>query len=1503
MVRILKVFGWTLLVLLMLGSALRLSLKTSAVHNYAKNRLTTLANKQLNGTLSIGDIGGDLWNDFTVTSIILQQTDTLASLDTLGIRYNIWALLNNSFQAQQIRINGLNASIIEEADTSFNIQNLVKENEPAQPSSGSAFGLYLENILIENSSVFVRSSSYLPDSALTIENLNASAGFSLDEDISGSLSSLSFKVKEGRLPSAISVETAGYYQDQEISLNRLVVETGRSMLNASVFANLQDSTLSAQAETSPLSLKDLQAYLQNDIPAQEIQLGLKAGGSIDSLHIEVAAEGEGFDEFLAITDLSFSGTPTLKKLGISAQNIDAGYFTNDSVKAYIEGFQATVEGRVTQDYKNMNVTWGYTLSGIRYQDYGVEKFFGSGTIINEELRANFQLNDGEDKIVANPFVQHLFDEQPSWSVPVFVSNLDIGWWLQNPELNGELSLRGRFKGKGFQPSEEAWTFRIFPSLSTKRRPTFINKPGQPKQLIPHISTDTLMINDQVVSDFRIEGSFTKDSLKAGGFVQLIDSKISFNTEVAEYLGEVPSYSYNVNTSSFNASEIAGVGDFPTRINLKANGSGRYFDPGKLELQSNLLIDSSYVNGAAFDRLNIMANLKGSILTIREGALDSEVVEGTFSGRRNLKDQSDPMNKLDLDMKIKNLQPLASVVGVQLLNAKGTVTGNITEKETRLQFDGNIDLQDFKYDTLLSAQSIEGSTLIGIGDNYSYDLTLNIGQPAYTNFALQDIQFETIGVASADSMNGTFMLDIESDDAGEITQSGKYDINLETLRTHLLWQKFDFKTPVRVLSLQSPFRLTYQDATIQTDTLHLQSGGGTYLTIAIPYADSLKQEGWVRGRDFDFGVIQEIIFNERFVDGILSGNMRFSNSPQNLSGNGLLTFSSLAYRGTEVDTMNLSFSLMAERLKAELGLKMNGEEKISGRMDVPFIAADPATLDDSFFEEPVSGQFVINPVQLSEFQNLLDEFGITGTLGILSFNGELSGTAGQPNMQGVFQLGDPTLSGIKIDSAFAEFRYYHQQKNVTANAEIQARGQQAASIRSELPISVDFRSFALNMPGEDDSLYIRMITNDFNLTVFNDFLDKQYMNKLRGMLNADIEIAGTKSTFTPRGYLRVDKGELSLPIAGIKLTEIKSELDFNESGLRLNQLTARSGSGGFNASGSIDMEGITPTNLNIDAKASRFRLANTSDYNLTIDLDSKLSGKPTRPVASGELRIKNGFVYLQDFGEKSVESVELEGEAASSFSAYDSLTIDMRFVIERNFLIRNRRYLDLEIAITGELDAQKRVEQDLQLFGTLNAERGYVRPLGKQFTMDEGTFTFSGPVANPDLFIKTSYVPQTSQKQGDPIILYYIIEGGAEDPDFRFESTPQMEQQDIVCYTLFNKPCYALESWQQVVSGSSGTSPTDLLVDVLLDEFETLATQQLGIDVVQIDNSGANRNLSIKTGWYLNRRTFFAIVNEISGATPETLFILEYLLTNNLDLILTQGDDNRQGIDIRWQHDY
>lgn len=1504
-IKILKYTGWSLLSLILLFSAARFSLKTSWVHSFAKKQIVTIANQNLNGSLSIDHITGDLWKDFTIYGLHITQTDTIVSLDSTRIEYNIWALLNSQFSASEISLSGLRVKLSETENGAFNVQDIIK-TEP--DDSASSFGIDIQNLLIDESSIQVNSSSYLPDSTLSIDQLSARAGFSYDHELSATLSSLSFNLKEGRLPEPVSFSSSGSFENETISLNELVIETGRSLIRANGFTDLSDSTLAVETTTMPLSLRDIQPYLDYDLPLNDLRLSLDISGSLKDLQLELNGEGTGFDDLVIISNVSVSETPTLTKFGISGSNLDIGYFTNDSTDAEVGDFQFSFEGQLSQKPEDADITWGFTLNNIRFEDYIFETLFGSGTVKDENLMANIQLSDGSDTIVLNPDVQELFSEHPSWRVNAHVSDIDLGWWARNPELSGEIHFRALAEGKGFKLSDEPWTFSIFSSNYVEGVITTRDSSGTGlTQLKPTLVRDTISIAGQPFSDFNLKGTISEDSAKAEGFLQLIDSKINFSATVADLLAEIPSFTYQMDAREFDLNELTAIDDFSSSINMKIQGDGSHFDPEKIKLNAGILIDSSFVNGASFELLDINANLDGNILTVRNGELISEVIEGSFSGRRNLADQADPDNNFTLDMQIKNLQPLASLAGAEILNATGNITGNVTEiVENELLFDGNIKLNEIQYDTLFSANAIEGTTKISIREEYGYDFSLTIDQPVYSGIALQDLEFSAQGVSATDSLSGNFNLDVISEGSGEISQAGSYELDLETLSTSLKWNKFDFQTPARLLSLKTPFNLKYENASVQTDTLMLASDGGTFLNMAMPYADSTQQKLWIEGEEFDFGVIQEIIFDERFVDGILSGDFRVDRSPAELTGSGALDIINLSYQGTVLDKLDLDFDLISERLNANISVTIDDEEVLTGMLDIPFIPQAPEQLDDPFFEEPVNGSLVINPVELSEFENLLSSFQITETSGLLSFEGNLSGTAGEPDFEGRFDLGSPTLSGIRIDSAFASLKYHHTEKKLTGITEITARGQKAASINAEIPIAINFRTFEVIMPDENDMLSFNLVTDDFNISVFNDFLNKEYMNRLKGTLNADVNISGTKENLVPKGSLRLSRGEVAVPMAGITLTRINSELGFSDQGdLLLKNLNLNSGSGNLSANGSIELEGITPANLNLSAKASRFRLANTSDYNLTIDLDSKLTGQPTRPEASGILTIKNGWVYLQDFGERSVETVELEGEEASSFSPYDSLAMDMQFVIERNFLIRNQRYLDLEIELTGELDAQKQTGDDLQLFGTLDAERGYVRPLGKQFNLEEGRFTFSGPITEPDLYINTSYIPQSSQKQGDPIILYYIIEGNTMEPEFRFESDPQMEQQDIICYTLFNKPCYALESWQQVVSGGTGSSPTDLLVGVLLDEFETLATQELGIDVVQIENtrSGNNSGTSIKTGWYLNRRTFFAIVNEISGTTPKTMFILEYLLSKNLDLIITQGDDNRQGIDLRWHYDY
>jgi autotransporter translocation and assembly factor TamB len=450
-----------------------------------------------------------------------------------------------------------------------------------------------------------------------------------------------------------------------------------------------------------------------------------------------------------------------------------------------------------------------------------------------------------------------------------------------------------------------------------------------------------------------------------------------------------------------------------------------------------------------------------------------------------------------------------------------------------------------------------------------------------------------------------------------------------------------------------------------------------------------------------------------------------------------------------------------------------------------------------------------------------------------------------------------------------------------------------------------KTFQVDLPQQNDHIAVDIETDEFNLRALNDFVDPLLLREVRGSLDGSVQVTGAVEDLKTDGYLELKRGKFRLVPAGITVDNITSAINFSPNQIRVSKFSAQSGGGDIQVNGTVGMEELIPGSMDIKVDAQNFRAANTSDYNAVVNLDARAQGTVTSPDISGSLDFLSGFVRLDNFGEKSVETVQLDSEdrETSSFSVYDSLALDMDVGFNRRFFIRNERYLEMELELEGALDLVKKSGSDLELFGDMSAPNGYARPFGKRFDLEEGVVTFSGNPENPQLRIRTKYKPPQTQED---IVIWYIIEGTVEDPRFRYESQPPMELENIISYTLFGQPFYALDSWKQVVASSgSNTTAADVALDVLLDRVEALATKRLGIDVVKINNtrSGGETGTSITTGWYLNPKVFFAIQNVITGSTPDTGFMLEYLLREDLKLILRQGNNIHQGVDIRWNYDY
>lgn len=1485
----LKVFLIVLVLFVGVQLLARYMLTTKLVHNFVKAKVEALANEQLHAKLQIGGLGGDLWEEIVLTDVSISNEKPIFAADTLYANYNIWSFLKDVYVINSVKAAGVQTYINEGQDSVFNVQEIVKpdtsttkideESEPLQ--------LVLGNIELRDISATIFSPSYLPDSVLKVKELSAKASFQKIDSLQATLSSLSFLIEEGRLPEAIKVKTSGKIVEEQITLEEMVVETGRSIVKAKAATNLADSTVTANASTSPFSLADIQPYLDAEIPEDKLNLQLSVSGSLRDMNIKVNVKHPFASniEMIAGLDLRNTDEPMLTELGILGDRLDIAHFTNDSVDVELENFRVTLSGRLTQDISSADLVWGFTFNKIRYQDYFIDRLIASGTLIKDSFTGNLGINPHlKEQANFSAVVNKISSNNPEWRIDSRVDEFDISNWAETGDLYSRINLSGFVTGKGFSLSESPWLYSIR---------SYPNNPREENRIT--------QVNGQHLNAYQLKGKISKDIFDSEGHITVNESRIDFELDAVDILDGIPKYNYFITSDDFDLREINQTADFPTALNLDIYGEGEGFDPEDCLIFAKIEIDSSIVNGAEFEKLNASIRFDDGVLSISEGVLRSDIIEGEFSGRKNVTDETDPENWLTVDMLVKNIQPLAPLANVELLSAVGEIKGRVTQDTSKvLRGNMQVDFEDIKVDTVFAASRISGKADVSMSELRRFNSNLSIESPIISGITFQDIELVLEGVGNEDSLKSSFNLDIIGSDRGKLIQQGSLSTNFNDELIDVRFDRFNFISLESELALQRPFNVRIDKQSISTDTLDLQSNLGAYLELSIPYADSVEQYAWFNGQNFDFGIIQEVVFGERFLDGVLSGQMFFNRSTEDITGSGAFDLTRITYEDIEADSLDITFDVRQQRLFAKGSISWDQEEKIRGNLDIPFVLKDASELEDDFFNQPVEGSLTINPSKITRFKTLLNEFGITETDGILSFKGSMSGTAGEPNFEGDFLLNDPVLSGIRVDTVSASFNYDNINGGLQVQSQIISTNQKAAEIEVIYPIQYDFRAFKLILPDDEEIIKVIAKTENFNIAVFNDFLDKEYLRDLRGTLNADLSLEGTPEKMVPKGFLRLSNAKVTVPIAGITLDGIKSDVEFIQNGLRVKEMTAKSGRGSFNANGIVQLEGIVPKTIDLTARASQFRLANTADYNLVIDLNGKLTGKAQTPKATGKLTVRNGFVYLQDFGENTIEEVQLEGEEIPSFSPYDSLAIEMVFEIQRDFYLRNRSYLDMEIELVGSLDAQKETKGDLSLFGNLNGLEGYVRPLGKTFRMEEANFTFSGPVDNPDLNIKSKYTPPTRQK-GEPIVLYYIIEGTAQEPEFSFESDPVMDEGDIICYAVFNGPC--TESWQSVFANSGSTSATDVLTDVLLDELEALATRQLGVDVVQIDNSGANGGTSIKTGWYINQRTFFAIINELTGSTPKTLFMLEYILSENWDLIVTQGGDTRRGIDFRYQFDY
>ena len=544
------------------------------------------------------------------------------------------------------------------------------------------------------------------------------------------------------------------------------------------------------------------------------------------------------------------------------------------------------------------------------------------------------------------------------------------------------------------------------------------------------------------------------------------------------------------------------------------------------------------------------------------------------------------------------------------------------------------------------------------------------------------------------------------------------------------------------------------------------------------------------------------------------------------------------------------------------------------------------------------------MNLKRFTTELKNLGWEQASGTFSFNTTLSGKAGAPVFDGSLLLLNSRFSGVPIDSLKAGFTYKRPQHELHLFARLISKNQEALLARGQVPLYVDLHNFHVSLPNSKDSLDADISSSDFNLQALNGFVMPKEIDNLQGLVNSKIHIGGTYRQPQAHGFLEVSNAGVDVRPASIKLKNMAMNLALDPDSLVLKMLHMESGNGKLNANGKVNLNGLQPGEFDISTTSDNFQIFNNRNYKAAISLDTKLKGTTAHPVLTGNVKIDHADIYPKQLSTNNVETVHLQPQKSdTTLAMYDSLRMDMKVVAPRNVWLRSRSSPEMAIELTGNLQLQKKPNKSIQVFGDLSSRQGYVTQLGKKFTLNTGDLTFNGDPENPHLNIKTTY----HLRQPSNISIYYMITGTLGKPQFSYDSDPSMDLKNIISYTLFGRPFNSLLSWQQSVSGSTSGKQIaqNAAINLLMTKVEQLATDRLGIDMIEVNNSGGpgGSGTTIKMGKYINDRLFVAIQQQLGSNNPAREVIIQYYLRRYLELILTQSNDAQTGVDILWKHDY
>lgn len=386
-----------------------------------------------------------------------------------------------------------------------------------------------------------------------------------------------------------------------------------------------------------------------------------------------------------------------------------------------------------------------------------------------------------------------------------------------------------------------------------------------------------------------------------------------------------------------------------------------------------------------------------------------------------------------------------------------------------------------------------------------------------------------------------------------------------------------------------------------------------------------------------------------------------------------------------------------------------------------------------------------------------------------------------------------------------------------------------------------------------------------------------------------------------GKITIRDGRASDPATGLQLSGIELDAAFTRDKFTVQRLNAISQKGGsLTLSGTASLPSGTAANLDASLKLSGFRFGNQDPVAGEIDGDIKIAGPLASPAARGQLLIKRMDITVPNQLPMSVQSLDIRHVNAPPQFKSDktdqelgndahapamTVSLDLDVTANDRIFVRGRgvdAQLGGAVRIAGTADKP-------YTDGKFSMSRGRLSIIGRQLDFSRGNILFSGS-PEPSLDMEATV-------DADGTTITAKVTGPASKPKFKFSSSPELPEDEIVSLLLFNKKLAKLSPSQLVqlaneidkIGGLSSGPGT-------LDKMKSA----LGIDVLDVTTDEKGKTQAT-AGSYVSDDTYVGVRQGTDFG--KTRIIIDHNLTKHLKARGEVGTAGDSKLGVGFEFDY